>query len=144
MKAQILIICTGNTCRSQMAEFILKSFDSELNVKSAGTEPGKRINPRTLKVMAELGMDMSNSKPKIVSPFVTASFDYVITVCDDAREICPAFLGLVKNRLHIGFEDPAMATGTEEEVMSKYREIRDQIHVKFKEFYEHIKYNIHD
>ena len=144
MKAKILIICTGNTCRSQMAEYILKSFDSELSVKSAGTEPGKQISPRTIKVMSELGMDLSKAKPKNVSCLLTSPFDYVITVCDDAREVCPTFLGLVKNRLHMGFEDPAKATGTEEEVMSKYREIRDQIHVKFQELYKKFKHDNHD
>ncbi len=144
MKSKILIICTGNTCRSQMAEYILKSFDPELEVISAGTEPGKIINPRTVKVMAEIGIDVSLSKPKKVNCFLTSSFDYVVTVCDDARKICPAFLGLVKSRLHIGFEDPAMARGTEEQVMSKYREIRDQINLKFQDFYKHIKTNMHD
>ncbi len=144
MKAKILIICTGNTCRSQMAEYILRSFDPELNIQSAGTEPGKQVTTRTLKVMSELSMDLSKAKPRNVSCFLTSPFDYVITVCDDAREICPTFLGLVKNRLHIGFEDPAKATGTEEEVMAKYREIRDQIKMKFQEFYAKIKHDNHD
>jgi len=144
MKAKILIICTGNTCRSQMAEHILRSIDPELDIFSAGTDPGKIINPRTVKVMAEMGIDLSKSKPRKLDLFVTSSFDYVITVCDDARENCPTFQGLVKNRLHIGFDDPAMATGTEEKVMNVYRKVRDQINIKFHEFYTYIKNNTHD
>ncbi len=144
MKSRILIICTGNTCRSQMADYFLRSFDSELEVFSAGTEPGKIINHRTVKVMAEVGIDVSNSKPRKINCFLTLPFDYVVTVCDEARKRCPAFLGIVKNRLHISFEDPAMATGTENEVMSKYREVRDQIKGKFYNFYEQIKKNSHD
>lgn len=144
MKSKILIICTANTCRSQMAEFLLKSFDKELEVFSAGTEPGKMINPRTVKVMVEIGIDLSKSIPKNINNFLTSSFDYVVTVCDNAQNICPAFLGIVKNRLHIGFEDPAVATGTEDEVMLKYREIRDQIKNQFYDFYEQIKNNTHD
>lgn len=144
MKAKILIICTGNTCRSQMAEHILRSFDPELDIFSAGTEPGKIINPRTVKVMAEMGIDVSKSRPRKLDCFVTSPFDYVITVCDDAREKCPVFQGMVKNRLHIGFDDPAMATGTEAQVMDFYRTIRDQIKAKFLKFYNHIKNNTHD
>jgi len=144
MKAKILIICTGNTCRSQMAEHLLRSIDPELDIFSAGTEPGRIINPRTVKVMAEIGIDVSKSKTRKLDYFVTSPFDYVITVCDDAREKCPVFQGMVKNRLHIGFDDPEMATGTEEKVMNVYRKIRDQINIKFLEFYNHIKYNTHD
>lgn len=144
MNARILIICTGNTCRSQMAEHLLRSFDPELDLFSAGTEPGKIINPRTVKVMAELGIDVSKSKPRKIDCFLTSPFDYVVTVCDNARVHCPTFQGLVKNRLHIGFEDPATATGTEEEVMAVYRKIRDQINIKFREFYNYIKNNTHD
>jgi arsenate reductase len=127
-----------------MAEHLLRSFDPELDIFSAGTEPGKMINLRTVKVMAEIGIDVSISRPRKLDCFVTSPFDYVITVCDDAREKCPVFQGMVKNRLHIGFEDPAMATGTEEEVMNVYRKIRDQINTKFREFYHHIKNNTHD
>ncbi len=144
MKAKILIICTGNTCRSQMAEYFLRSFDSELELYSAGSVPGKVVNPRTIKVMTEIGLDLSKAKPQSVEEFITSPFDYVVTVCDDARQKCPVFLGLVKNRLHIGFEDPASATGTEEEVMATYRKIRDQIKDRFYSFYERIKNSDHD
>lgn len=144
MKAKILVICTGNSCRSQMAEYFLKSFDPELKVFSAGSHPEKYVNPRTIKVMDELSIEMKEAHPKSVDLFLTDEFDYVITVCDNAREHCPVFLGIIKNRLHIGFEDPALAIRTEEEVFSKYREVRDEIKSGFFSFYERIKLKHHD
>ncbi len=128
---KVLILCTGNTCRSQMAEAFLKSFDNRLEVFSAGTEPGKKVHPLTVKVMAEKGFDLSKNYPKSVDDFLNMAFDYVITVCDGAKERCPIFTGTVKNRLHIGFEDPAEAAGTEEEKLKAFRRIRDEI---FKDF----------
>ena len=136
---KILIVCTGNSCRSQMAEYFLRSFDANLEVFSAGSNPEKRVNLRTIKVMDELGIDMSDSKTKNVDEFLTDAFDYIITVCDNARESCPVFQGIVKNRLHMGVEDPAIATGSEEEVMATYRRIRDQIKNEFYQFYQEIK-----
>lgn len=136
---KILILCTGNSCRSQMAEGFLKSFDSNLTVESAGTEPAKQVNPNAVKAMAELGIDISQNKPKLVDQFISQEWDYVITVCDNAKETCPAFLGKVKQRLHIGFEDPAEATGTPDEVMVIFRKVRDQIKERFFEFYQQIK-----
>ncbi len=136
---KILIVCTGNSCRSQMAEYFLKSFDTTLDVHSAGSNPEKRVNSRTITVMNEIGIDMSESKPKRVDIFTTEAFDYVITVCGNARESCPVFQGLVKNRLHMDFEDPAIATGTNDEVMAIYRNIRDQIKNQFYQFYLKIK-----
>ncbi len=144
MKAKILVLCTGNTCRSQMAEYFLKSFDSELKVFSAGSNPERHVNLRTIKVMDELGIKMNEAHPKSVDLFLIDEFDYVVTVCDNTRKHCPIFLGVVRNRLHIGFEDPANAIGTEEEVISKYREVRDKIKSEFLAFYEHIKLNSHD
>lgn len=132
---KILIICTGNTCRSQMAEGFLKSFDANLKVFSAGTRAEGKVNPFAVKAMAELGIDISRQKPESVDKYLAASFDYVITVCDGAKEICPVFTGDVKHTLHIGFDDPADAKGTEDEVMPVYREIRDQIKERFYEFY---------
>ena len=132
---KILILCTGNTCRSQMAEGFLKSFDSELEVYSAGVKPESKINPNAVKVMNELGIDISDGKPQDVNEFINDSFDYVITVCDNAKETCPVFLGDVKEQLHIGFEDPADATGTDEEILSVFRKIRDEIKVEFTRFY---------
>ncbi len=131
---KILILCTGNSCRSQMAEGFLKSFDSNLTVESAGTEPATQVNPNAVKVMAEVGIDISQNKPKLVDQFINQEWDYVITVCDNAKETCPAFLGKVKHRLHIGFEDPAEATGTPDEVMAVFRKVRDEIKEKFSEF----------
>lgn len=131
---KILILCTGNSCRSQMAEGFLKSFDSNLTVESAGTEPATQVNPNAVKAMAELGIDISQNKPKLVDQFINQEWDYVITVCDNAKETCPAFLGKVKHRLHIGFEDPAEATGTPDEVMAVFRKVRDEIKEKFSEF----------
>jgi len=135
---KILILCTGNSCRSQMAEGFLKSFDKTLEVYSAGTRPEKVINPGTVIVMNEVGIDMSGNKPEHVDIYTGANFDYVITVCDDAKESCPVFTGDVKHRLHIGFEDPADAMGTDEEVLPVYRKIRDEIRERFQSWYNEI------
>ena len=105
---KILILCTGNSCRSQMAKGFLRSFDSSLEVYSAGTKPAEQISSKAVRVMSEKGIDISDGIPENVENFVNDSFDYVITVCDNARESCPFFLGEVKKRIHIGFEDPAM------------------------------------
>jgi arsenate reductase len=135
MKKKILILCTGNSCRSQMAEGFLKSFDENLEVYSAGTNPAERANPYAIKAMNEVGIDISNGIPENVDKYLSQSFDYVITVCDNAKETCPVFMGDVKHRLHIGFDDPADAVGTEEEVMPVYRRIRDEIKRDFYEFF---------
>jgi len=121
-----------------MAEGFLKSFDSELEIYSAGTKAEKNVNPYAIKVMTEKGIDISKQFPKSVDLFLTESFDYVITVCDGAKEICPIFTGNVKHRLHMGFEDPANATGTEEEKLLVYRKIRDEIFDAFKTFYKNL------
>ena len=136
MKKNILILCTGNSCRSQMAEAFLKSFDKELTVQSAGTNPSSQVNPYTVKVMQEIGIDISQNKPKNVDVFLKDSFDYVITVCDNAKETCPVFFGKVGKTLHIGFEDPADAKGTDEEILSEHRRIRDLIKNDFYDFYK--------
>jgi len=133
---KILILCTGNSCRSQMAEGFLRSFDSRLMVQSAGTEPAAEVHPKAIRVMAEAGVDISANRPKQADEFINESWDYVITVCDHANETCPAFLGKVKHRLHIGFEDPAKATGTEEEIIQEFRRIRDEIRNQFYDFYK--------
>ncbi len=132
---KILIICTGNTCRSQMAETYLQSFDFNIKVFSAGTKAEAKINPRTVIVMSEEGFDLIKNKPKSVNIFLKEAFDYVITVCDSAKEICPVFSGKVDNRLHIGFEDPANYIGSDEEVLPNYRRIRNQIKDEFYKFY---------
>ena len=124
---KILILCTGNSCRSQMAEGFLKSFDADLEVHSAGTEPSSQVHPKAIEVMREVGIDLSDNYPKSVNTFLQDSFDYVITVCGGARESCPTFTGDVKKNIHIGFDDPAEAIGTEEEIYSEFRRIRDEI-----------------
>ena len=135
MTNRILILCTGNSCRSQMAEGFLKSFDENLEVYSAGTKPAEKVNPFAIKAMKEIGIDISNGVAEDVEKYLTQSFDYVITVCDKAKETCPIFMGDVKHRLHIGFDDPADAVGTEEEIMPVYRRVRDEIKRDFYEFY---------
>jgi len=138
VKKRILILCTGNSCRSQMAEGFLKSFDKNLEVYSAGTKPAEKVNPFAVKAMKEVGIDISNGKAENVDKYLSQSFDYVITVCDSAKEACPVFIGKVKHRLHIGFDDPAEAIGTEEEVMPVYRRVRDEIKMEFKKFLKQI------
>jgi arsenate reductase (thioredoxin) len=135
---KILILCTGNSCRSQMAETFMKSFNSELEVYSAGTQLTERVNPFAIKVMLESGLDISNSKTKNVDEFLSQEFDYVITVCDDAKETCPVFFGKVKNRLHIGFDDPAEAKGTEDEILNVFRQIKNEIKEGFFKFYSKV------
>jgi len=132
---RILILCTGNSCRSQMAEGFLKNFDENLEVFSAGTKPAEKINPFAVKAMREIGIDISNGVSENVDKYLSQSFDYVITVCDNAKETCPVFIGNVKHQLHIGFDDPADAVGSEEEVMPVYRRVRDEIKNDFYEFY---------
>ncbi len=138
MNKKILILCTGNSCRSQMGEGFLKSFDSELEVYSAGTNPSKQVHQKAIQVMKEIGIDLSNNYPKKVDEFLGEPFDFVITVCDNAKETCPVFIGKVGKQLHIGFEDPAEATGTEEEILAEFRRIRDEIKKEFYEFYKNI------
>jgi arsenate reductase len=118
-----------------MAEGFLKSFDKNLEVYSAGTNPAANVNPFAIKAMKEAGIDINNGKAESVDKYLPQSFDYVITVCDNAKETCPVFFGDVKHQVHIGFEDPAEAVGTEEEVMPVYRKVRDEIKRDFYEFY---------
>ena len=132
----LLILCTGNSCRSQMAQGFLQSFDKNLTVCSAGTEPAKQVNPTAVKVMKEAGIDISDHTPKLVDQYLNEEWDYVITVCDHANETCPAFFGKVKHRLHMGFEDPSLATGTEEYILSEFRRVRDEIKENFYRFYK--------
>jgi len=141
MKKRILILCTGNSCRSQMAEGFLKSFDSELEVFSAGTIPAEKVNPNSVIAMEEVGIDISSQSPQNVDDFVDQSFDSVITVCDNAKEVCPVFTGHVKHQFHIPFDDPADAIGTDEEILAVYRRVRDEIKVEFTQIYnKKIKY----
>lgn len=133
MKVKMLVLCTGNSCRSQMAEGLIRGLSSKIDVYSAGTRPEVKINPYAVEVMKEIGLDISSQYPKNADKFTAIDFDYVITVCDNAKEVCPVFHGKVKKRLHIGFEDPANATGTDEEIRSVYRKVRDEIKEAFSE-----------
>jgi arsenate reductase len=123
-----------------MAQGFLQSFDENIEVHSAGTFPASKINPRAVKVMEEARIEISKNSPKSVDEFLNDQWDYVITVCDIANETCPVFLGKVKHRLHIGFEDPTHVTGTDEFIWSEFRRVRDEIRRGFYKFYtENIK-----
>lgn len=123
-----------------MAHGFLQSFDNNLVVCSAGTEPAGLINQKAVTVMQEAGIDISHHYPKPVEPYLDDAWDYVITVCDQANETCPVFMGKVRHRLHIGFEDPSRATGTDEYIWSEFRKVRDEIRTAFYRLYlEQIK-----
>ena len=125
-KSRVLFICTHNSARSQMAEgFIRHFYNDRYDASSGGTEPS-RVNPYAIKVMEEVGIDISGHKSKSVKQFLDEKFDYVVTVCDKANEACPFFPG-AKNTMHRGFQDPSLAKGTEEEIMEVFRSVRDEI-----------------
>lgn len=132
---KVLILCTGNSCRSQMAHGFLQSFDENINVYSGGTAPATQVNAKAVEVMKEVGIDISSHVPTHVNTYLHQEWDYVITVCGGAHESCPMFTGNVRHRLHIGFDDPATATGTDEQITDKFRRVRDEIREKFAEFY---------
>jgi arsenate reductase len=126
MKKRVLFLCTHNSARSQMAEGLLRSlYGDKYEVFSAGTEPGE-VNPNSIEVMKEIGIDISNHYSKNVKDFINEDFDHVITVCGGDEESCPFFPG-GKEQLHKDFEDPSSFSGSEEEVLSKFREIRDKL-----------------
>ena len=133
---KILILCTGNSCRSQMAHGFLQSFDKRLEVFSAGTEPASRINPTAVEVMKKAGIDISNRTPKNVDEYLGVSWDYVITVCDNANETCPVFAGKVRHRLHLGFDDPSQLKGSYTEVINEFYRVRNEIRDEFFKLYE--------
>ncbi|MCS7228762.1 MAG: arsenate reductase ArsC [Candidatus Kryptonium sp.] len=123
---KVLFLCTGNSCRSQMAEGLLRHFgDNKFEVFSAGTNPSF-VHPLAIEAMKEIGIDISNHRSKSVNEFIDQNFDYVITVCDRAKEVCPNFPGQVR-KIHWSFEDPAEARGTREERMKVFRKVRDEI-----------------
>lgn len=132
---KVLILCTGNSCRSQMAHGFLQSFSSEIGVFSAGTKPAEMINRKAVEVMKEAGIDISDHTPHNVSEYINESWDYVITVCGGANESCPVFGGNVRHRLHIGFDDPSDAIGSEELVLAEFRRVRDEIKTRFEQLY---------
>ena len=132
---KVLILCTGNSCRSQMAHGFLQSFDKQIEVCSAGTEASGKLNAKAVKAMAEIGIDISHHTSDAVEMYLKDEWDYVITVCGGANENCPAFFGKVKHRLHIGFDDPSHAVGSEEFIWSEFIRVRDEIKDAFYQFY---------
>lgn len=137
---KVLILCTGNSCRSQMAHGFLQSFDKTITVCSAGTQASGKLNEKAVKVMAEAGIDISTHTSDSVDKYIGEEWDYVITVCGGANETCPAFIGKVKHRLHIGFDDPSHATGTEDFIRSEFIRVRNEIKEQFYTLYiEQIK-----
>ncbi len=132
-KPRVLILCTGNSCRSQMAEGLLRHYgNNNFEVYSAGFMPSS-VHPLAIKAMAELGIDITKQYSKSVNEFLDMEFSYVITVCDNARRLCPTFPGNHKN-LHWNIEDPVSATGTEEEMLVLFRKVRKKILEKIKHF----------
>ncbi len=118
-----------------MAQGFLKSFDENLEVFSAGTEPSNEVHPLAIQVMNELGINISGNHPVKVDKYLHMHFDFVITVCDGAQENCPVFSGKVIKTLHIGFDDPVKANGTQKEILDYFRKIRDEIRNDFYQFY---------
>ena len=132
---RVLILCTGNSARSQMAEGLLRHAGGmRFEVFSAGTEPS-RVNPLAIEAMREIDIDISNHRSKSVDEFLGEEFDYVITVCDRANENCPVFPGRTK-RIHWSFDDPAKAEGDESERLAVFRRVRDEIEGRLREFVE--------
>lgn len=130
---RVLILCTANSARSQMAEGLLRAdHRDKFEVESAGTK-ATLVRPEAMKVMAEIGIDISGHRSKVVDEFAEQSFDYVLTVCDNAKESCPLFPGH-GNRLHHSFEDPAAVQGTEEDRLLSFRLVRDQIRSYLRKF----------
>lgn len=132
---KVLILCTGNSCRSQMAHGFLQSFDAKIQVESAGTEASGKLNAGAVKAMKEIGIDISRHSSDSVQKYLNEEWDYVVTVCGGANESCPAFTGEVINRLHIGFDDPSHAQGTEEFIWSEFQRVRDEIKEGFYKLY---------
>lgn len=130
MKQRVLVLCTGNSARSQMAEGLLRSMgEGRLDVVSAGTHP-TFVRPEAIAVMAEVGIDISGQRSKSAAEFEDQSFDLVLTVCDHARESCPVYPG-AKRLIHHSFEDPAQVAGTEEERLAAFRRVRNQMKAYF-------------
>ena len=135
MKKRVLFLCTANSCRSQMAEGIINYFlGDKISAFSAGTEV-TYVNPTAIEVMKEIGIDISKHQSKNLTVFDGQSFDYVITLCGNANETCPLFIGGTK-KTHIGFDDPAAATGSDEEILREFRRVRNEIKEKITAFFQ--------
>ncbi len=134
MKKRVLFICTANSCRSQMAEGIVRHYlGDKIEAFSAGIAPTS-VHPRAIRAMGEIGIDISSQRSKSMTEFEGQQFDYVITLCDSANEQCPLFLGGVK-KIHMGFDDPVAGGGSEEEIMAAFRRVRDEIKNRLLEFF---------
>jgi arsenate reductase len=132
-KKRVLILCTGNSARSQMAEGMLRRIAGDrFDVYSAGTI-ASFVRPQAIRAMEEIGIDIGSQRSKSVDEFAGQSFDYVITVCDNAKQNCPVFPGKTE-RIHWSFDDPAEATGSEDDVMSVFRRVRDEIRQRLRDF----------
>ncbi|HPD55787.1 MAG TPA: arsenate reductase ArsC [Smithellaceae bacterium] len=135
MKKRVLFLCTANSCRSQMAEGITNHFfGDKLAAFSAGTQ-ASFVHPLAIEVLKEIGIDISNHRSKNLTEFEGQTFDYVITLCGDANETCPLYIGGTK-KTHIGFDDPARATGTHDQLLQEFRRVRDEIKDKLADFFE--------
>ena len=133
-KPLVLILCTGNSCRSHLAEGILRHAAGNLiEVASAGSKPSGFVHPKSIEVMKEIGIDISGHRSKHLDEFLKAPVDTVITVCGNADQACPIFPGQV-NRYHWGFDDPAHAVGTDEKILNEFRRVRDQIRLVFEAY----------
>ncbi|MFO1488505.1 MAG: arsenate reductase ArsC [Verrucomicrobiota bacterium] len=134
MKPTILILCTGNSCRSHLAEGLLRSLAGDfLDVQSAGSKPAGYVHPLAIQVMREIGLDLSAHHSKHMNDFLSRPVETVITVCGNADQACPVFPGQL-NRHHWGFDDPAHATGTDEEKLAVFRRVRDEIRRVFQAY----------
>jgi arsenate reductase len=133
-KPTVLILCTGNSCRSHLAEGILhRAAGAQIEVHSAGSKPAGYVHPKAIEVMKEIGIDISGHSSKHMSEFLHKKITTVVTVCGNADQACPIFPGQV-NRYHWGFDDPAHTTGTDEEVLTVFRQVRDQIKLVFEAY----------
>ena len=133
-KPAVLILCTGNSCRSHMAEGILRAVAGDLlEVHSAGSKPAGFVHPMAIEALHEIGIDISSHTSKSMNDFLNRDIETVITVCGNADQACPVFPGQ-RNRYHWGFQDPAHATGTPEEILTEFRRIRDQIRLVFEAY----------
>lgn len=140
MTPPILILCTGNSCRSQMAEGILRRAAGDLiTVESAGSKPAGYVHPLAVKAMAEIGIDISGHRSKHLDEFLSRDIHTVITVCGSADQVCPMFPGQMQ-RHHWGFDDPAHATGTEDELLAVFRRVRDEIRMVFEAYAAGIRF----
>jgi arsenate reductase (thioredoxin) len=130
---RVLFVCTGNSARSIMAEALLRQFGGDqFDVHSAGTEP-RSVNPLTLRVLEDAGIDATGARSKAVNEYLGQTFDYVVTVCDEARQVCPVFPG-VHESMHWGYEDPAQAEGSDEERLAVFKKVFIQIGERVRQF----------